>query len=163
MRLNQGYLKCILTASDACSLCLSVAGPSTPSDGAGRPDEDTFGVSFPLNDVDETAAANSALGLDAELLSVSAQICFKTAYYSSKGPCRSLLCVLTCSRCAAHRTHVLVIFQNCMSTVMLTMVTMSHSLWCCLNCYIRRGQFLKSTLEPDSTVVRQMRRERRLM
>lgn len=52
-----------------------VAVPSMPPDGeAGRPDEDTFGVSFLLNDVDETAAKDVALGLDRELLCASTQI-----------------------------------------------------------------------------------------
>lgn len=52
-----------------------VAVPSTPPDGeAGRPDEDTFGVSFLLNDVDETAAKDVAHGLDRELLCATAQI-----------------------------------------------------------------------------------------
>lgn len=38
-------------------LCFCVSVPSTPSDGdSSRPEEDTFGVSFLLNDVDETAA-----------------------------------------------------------------------------------------------------------
>lgn len=42
-------------------LCFSVADPSMPSDGdSGRPDEDTFGVSFLPNDVDETAAKDVA-------------------------------------------------------------------------------------------------------
>lgn len=45
-----------------------------PSDGdPGRPDEDTFGVSFPLNDVDETAAKN-VRGQNRELPWVSTQI-----------------------------------------------------------------------------------------
>ena len=77
---------------------LCVAVTSTPSDGdTGPPDEDTFGVSFLVNDVDETAAKDVALGLNRELLCV----CFSTnpnsESYLSKDPCRGLRCVLTCS------------------------------------------------------------------
>lgn len=51
-----------------------VAVTSTPSDGeSGRPDEDTFGVSSFLNDVDETDAEHVAPGLCKELLCVSTQ------------------------------------------------------------------------------------------
>lgn len=56
-------------------LCYCLAVPSPPSDGdAGRPDEDTFGVSFLPNDVDETAAKDVALGLNRKLLCGSTQI-----------------------------------------------------------------------------------------
>ncbi len=49
-------------------LCFYVAVPSSPSGGdSGRPDEDTFGVSFLLDDVDETAAIDAACGLNREL------------------------------------------------------------------------------------------------
>lgn len=54
-------------------LCFCVAVTSSPSDGdSDRPDEDTFGVSFLLNDVDETAAKDVAPGLD------RAAVCFDT-------------------------------------------------------------------------------------
>lgn len=85
-------------------LCSCVLVPSTPSDGdSGRPDEDTFGVSFILNDVDETAAKDVAPGLTRELLCVSRQI--ELLFILSKDPSRGLYCVLTCSNEAKRRQH----------------------------------------------------------
>lgn len=56
-------------------LCFCVADPSMPSDSdSGRPDEDTFGVSFLPNDVDETAAKDVAPGLNIELWCLLTQI-----------------------------------------------------------------------------------------
>lgn len=55
-------------------LCVCVPVTSTPSDSdSSRPDEDTFGVSFLLNDVDETASKDVAPGVTTELC-VSNQI-----------------------------------------------------------------------------------------
>lgn len=53
--------------------CLAVSSPPSGGD-IGRPDEDTFGVSFLLNDVDETAAKDVVLGLNRKLLCGSTQI-----------------------------------------------------------------------------------------
>lgn len=74
-------------------MCAAV--PATPSDGdAGRPDEDTFGVSFLLSD--DTGAEDIAL----RLWELGASV-FPTQIQNissfSKDPCGGLCCVLTCS------------------------------------------------------------------
>lgn len=87
-----------------------VAVPSTPSDGdAGRPDEDTFGVSFLVNDGDETAAKDVALGVSAERLCVSTHNIF-----FFKGPLQGFVLCVDMQRwdikTTNHQTHVTVIF-----------------------------------------------------
>lgn len=85
-------------------LCSCILVPSTPSDGdSSRPDEDKFGVSFLLNDVDETAAKDVAPGLSRELLYVLRQI--KLLFILSKDHSRGLYFVLTCSTEAKRQQH----------------------------------------------------------
>lgn len=66
---HQGFIP--INTTDFSLYSFSVADP--PSDGgdSDRPEEDTFGVSFLLNDVDETAGKDGAPGISRELLCVS--------------------------------------------------------------------------------------------
>lgn len=79
------------TATDSC-LCACVA--VTPPDEPVRPEEDTFGVSFLLNDVDETAAKVGSLQ-SADVCSNASANYFLFVKYPSQG------CLLALTRSAA--------------------------------------------------------------